>query len=238
MKIIVLSITPYKEKDGIVKAISENESLTFLTRGIKDPKSKNAALNNVLTVADIELMDGNFAHPILKSSKPLFSPLKVDMDAKYLASLMTIDEMMLNLFPEDEQQTMFPYLEKAVDNLKATNDWLMTLLQFMAHTVRMGGFQLEVNQCVMCGATKNIVTFSFSDGGFVCESCYQPEMERDLSKEQMILLRKIVNCPDYRLKSSDCKTEDLMVLFDKFTHYIEEAFGYRFKNMRLLIDSK
>jgi recombinational DNA repair protein (RecF pathway) len=83
MKIIVLSITPYKEKDGIVNAISENESLTFLARGIKDPKSKNAALNNVLTVADIELMDGNFTHPILKSSKPLFSPLKVDMDAKY-----------------------------------------------------------------------------------------------------------------------------------------------------------
>ena len=238
MKIIVLSITPYKEKDGIVKAISENESLTFLARGIKDPKSKNAALNNVLTIADIELMEGNFAHPILKSSKPLFNPLKVDLAAKYLASLMTIDEMMLNLFPEDEQQTMFPYLEKAVDNLKGTNDWLMILLQFMAHTVRMGGFQLEVNQCVMCGATKNIVTFSFSDGGFVCESCYQPEMERDLSKEQMILLRKIVNCPDYRLKSSDYKTEDLMVLFDKFTHYIEEAFGYHFKNMRLLIDSK
>ena len=238
MKIIVLSITPYKEKDGIVRAISENESLTFLARGIKDPKSKNAALNNVLTIADIELMDGNFAHPILKSSKPLFSPLKVDMDAKYLASLMTIDEMMLNLFPEDEQQVMFETLEKAVNNLKTTNDWIMTLLQFMAHTVKMGGFQLEVNQCVMCGATKNIVTFSFGDGGFICESCYQPEMERDLSKEQMILLRKIVNCPDYRLKSSDYKTEDLLVLFNKFCQYIEEAFGYHFKNMRLLIDSK
>ena len=238
MKIIVLSITPYKEKDGIVRAISKNESLTFLARGIKDPKSKNAALNNVLTVADIELMDGNFAHPILKSSKPLFSPLKVDMDAKYLANLMTIDEMMLNLFPEDEQQVMFETLEKAVNNLKTTNDWLMTLLQFMAHTVKMGGFQLEVNQCVLCGATKNIVTFSFSDGGFICESCYQPEMERDLSKEQMILLRKIVNCPDYRLKSSDYKSEDLLVLFSKFCQYIEEAFGYHFKNMRLLIDSK
>ena len=238
MKIIVLSITPYKEKDGIVNAISENESLTFLARGIKDPKSKNAALNNVLTVADIELMDGNFTHPILKSSKPLFSPLKVDMDAKYLASLMTIDEMMLNLFPEEEKQTMFPYLEKAVENLKNTNDWLVTLLQFMAHDVRIGGFQLEVNRCVLCGRTNNIVTFSFNDGGFICEDCYQPEMERDMSKEQMILLRKIVNCPDFHLKSSDYKTEDLLLLFDKFTHYIEEAFGYHFKNMRLLIDSK
>ena len=132
MKIIVLSITPYKEKDGIVNAISENESLTFLARGIKDPKSKNAALNNVLTIADIELMDGNFTHPILKSSKPLFSPLKVDMDAKYLASLMTIDEMMLNLFPEEEKQkllvakkdvlkTQLRQIAKRLDNIKDIN---------------------------------------------------------------------------------------------------------------------
>ena len=75
MKIIVLSINPYKEKDAIVTAISEKETITFLARGIKDPKSKNAALNNILTVADIELMDGDFKYPILKSSKPLFSSL-------------------------------------------------------------------------------------------------------------------------------------------------------------------
>ena len=97
MKIIVLSINPYKEKDAIVTAISEEETMTFLARGIKDPKSKNSALNNVLTIADIELMDGDFKHPILKNSKSLFSSLKIDMDEKYLGAIMLMDEMILNL---------------------------------------------------------------------------------------------------------------------------------------------
>ena len=80
MKIIVLSITPYKEKDAVVSAISEEESITFLARGIKDPKSKNTALNNILTIADIELMDGDFKYPILKGSKPLETSLKMNMN--------------------------------------------------------------------------------------------------------------------------------------------------------------
>ena len=234
MKIIVLSTSAYKEKDAIVNAISEDESITFLARGIKDPKSKNAALNNILTVADIELMDGDFKYPILKGSKPLLTSLKIGMDAEYLASLMLIDEMLLNLFPEEERNMMFPYLEKALENLKTTNDWMMTLLIFMAQVIRLGGFQLEVNRCVICGSKRKIVAFSFIDGGFICQNCFNEEIIHDLNTNQMLLLREVVNSEDYHLKSSDYLLDDVKTLFIKFIQFIEEAFGYHFKNLRLL----
>ena len=234
MKIIVLSINPYKEKDAIISAISENESITFLARGIKDPKSKNAALNNLLTIADIELMDGDFKHPILKSSKPLESSLKIGMSSEYLSSLMLIDEMMLNLFPEEERCEMFPYLENALINMKNTDDWLMTLLVFMANVIRLGGFQLEVNRCVMCGSKSKIVAFSFVDGGFICQNCFNEEIIHDLNKNQMLLLREIVNSSDYHLLTRNYLLDDVKTLFIKFIQFIEEAFGYHFKNLRLL----
>lgn len=234
MKIIVLSVNPYKEKDAVVTAINEEETITFLARGIKDPKSKNAALNNILTIADIELMDGDFKYPILKGSKPLETSLKMNMDTEYLSSLMLIDEMLINLFPEEERFMMFPYMEKALENIKATNDWLMTLLIFMAHVIRLGGFQLEVNRCVMCGSTKKIVAFSFVDGGFICQNCFNEDIIHDLNKEQMLLLRKIINSQDYSLKTSDYLLDDVKTLFTKFIQFIEEAFGYHFKNLRLL----
>ena len=234
MKIIVLSTNPYKEKDAIISAISEEESITFLARGVKDPKSKNAPLNNILTVADIELMDGDFKHPILKGSKPLESSLKLGMDGDYLASLMLIDEMILNLFPEEERYMMFPYLEKALENIKNTSDWLMTLLVFMAHVIRLGGFQLEVNRCVMCGSKSKIVAFSFVDGGFICQNCFNEEIIHDLNKSQMLLLREIVDSTDYHLATDDYLLDDVKTLFNKFIQFIEEAFGYHFKNLRLL----
>ena len=80
MRIIVLSITPYKEKDGIIDAISEQGDITFLAKGIMDPKNKNAALNNILVTADIELNDGNYKYPVLKASSILDNPMKVEND--------------------------------------------------------------------------------------------------------------------------------------------------------------
>ena len=236
MKIIVLSINQYKEKDAIITAISQSETITFLARGIKDPKSKNAALNNPLTVADIELMDGDYKYPVLKASKELFVPMKLKMDSTYLGTLLIMNEMMVHLFSDDDKQAMFSYLEEGVIGLKKTNDWMMTLLVFMAQAIRIGGFELEVNRCVICGQKNKILAFSFIEGGFICQNCVNEETERDLTKEQMILLRNIFNSRDYHLLDSSYNKDDALVLLRKTLNFLQEAFGYRLKNLRLILD--
>lgn len=234
MKIIVLTSNSYKEKDAIVTAISQNEAMTFLARGIKDPKSKNAIINNSLVIADIELMDGDFKYPILKSSKELVNPMKLDMVSPYLGSLLLMGEIVLYLFPEDERAELFPYLEEAIVTLKRTDNWLMVLLIFMARAISLGGFALEVNKCVICGQKNRIVAFSFIEGGFICENCQNEETEKDLTKDQMILLRKIFNSRDFHLAESSFNKEDGLVLLRKFLDFIQEGFGYRLKNTALI----
>ena len=236
MKIIVLTNANYKEKDAIITAISQSETIVFTARGVKDPKSKNAVLNNPLTIADIELVDGDLKYPVLKSSKELLSPFKLNMNSQYLGTLLLMDEMIVHLFPEEERHLMFSSLEEGVINLKKSDDWLMSLLIFMAHTIRIGGFELEVNRCVICGQKKRIVAFSFIEGGFICEECFNEEIERDLTKEQMILLRNIFNSRDYHLLNSDYNSNDALVLLHKFIAFIEEAFGYRLQNKKLILD--
>ena len=236
MRIIVLSINQYKEKDAIITAISQSETITFLARGLKDPKSKNSALNNPLTIADIELMDGDFKYPILRSSKELFTPMKLNMDSYYLGTLLLINEMVLHLFPDEEKAKLYVFLEGAIVALKKSNNWLMVLLIYMAKVISLGGFALEVNRCVLCGKKNRIVAFSFIDGGFICEECANEETERDLNKDQMILLRSIFNAIDYRLVDSSFKKEDGLVLLNKFIDYMQEGFGYRLKNTRLILD--
>lgn len=234
MKVIVLTVNQYKEKDAIVTAVAEKQLITFLAKGINDPKSKNSVLNNPLTIVDIELVEGNLKYPVLKNSKQLFTPLKVEMDANYLGALLFIGEMMLNLFPDEEKYKMFACLEEGVEVLRKTNDWLMSLLVFMSHAIRIGGFELEVNQCVICGNKQKIVAFSFVDGGFICEKCYHEGISINLSKEQMLLLRKIFNARDYLLAGTDYSRQDALVIFDRVTEYIQEVFGYHFKNLKLL----
>lgn len=235
MKIIVLTSTQYKEKDAIVTALTQSETIVFACRGAKDPKSKNSILNNPLTIADIELIEGDFKYPQLKASKEILSPFKLEMNSYYLGTLLLVDEMVLHFFPDDERPHIFPYLEEAVVALKKSNDWLMTLLIFMAHVLRLGGFELEVNRCVICGQKKKILAFSFVEGGFICQDCISPDIERDLTKEQMILLRSIFNSRDYHLLSESYNRDDALVLLARCLDFAQEAFGYRLKNTRLIL---
>ena len=112
----------------------------------------------------------------------------------------------------------------------------MTLLLFMAQAIRLGGFELEVNQCVNCGKKTDIVAFSFEEGGFICKDCFEEGISHDLNKNQMVLLRKIFNSRDLHLLESTYDYDETYILFRKFIDFMEEAFGYHFKNLRLLLD--
>ena len=52
----------------------------------------------------------------------------------------------------------------------------------------------------------------------------------------MILLRSIFNSHDYHLVESSLNKEDALTLLHKFIEFMQEGFGYRLKNTRLILD--
>ena len=161
MEIIVLRISNYKEKDGIVEAISVGETLSFLVRGIFDPKSKNAFLNNPLTIADVELSEGKSKYPALKSAYLINSPINPRADLRYMSSLMMIVEASNYLLIEDEKHLLYPLLKQTINELKNNVDPLKVVVPYLAKVLKISGYEFEINECVLCGNKKNIVTFSF-----------------------------------------------------------------------------
>lgn len=234
MKIIILSIVPYKEKDAIIDALSEDGDITFLAKGIMDPKNKNAALNNVLSIADIELNEGNYKYPVLKSSSIISNPMKLQNDYYYLASLLFIAEATKTLLQDEEKQAIFPDLVAAVTTLKGSNDVWPILLAYTAKIFKMSGYEFSVNQCVFCGTKQRIVTFSFPDGGFVCENCFEEGMARDLTNPQMLLIRSAFNSEDFSKIQFKCSEEDARVILNKFLEFIVESYGISLKSAALL----
>ena len=74
MKLIILSITQYKEKDGIITAISENETVTFKVNRLLDPKSSGHILNTPLIEADVTFSENNHKYQTFKNGGVSFSP--------------------------------------------------------------------------------------------------------------------------------------------------------------------
>lgn len=234
MKIIVISITAYKEKDGIITALTEEGMKSFTVRGIQDSKSKNIYLNNSCTVADIELGSGRFKYPLIKNSTILESPLKKAMDIKYLGSVMLLCEATKVLLQEEEQALMFKHLDAAIHALNHQDEYWMTDLIYLVNCFKVSGYELEVNRCVSCGNRKNIKTFSFSEGGFLCQDCINEDTEMFFDKDLMLLLRDACNATDYAHGSEYCNEDNALRLLNKMQEFIQDAYGITLNSISIL----
>lgn len=234
MKIVVLSITPYKEKDAIINAVNEQGEMDFLAKGILDPKNKNSALNNLLAVADIELNEGNYKYPVLKSATIIENPMKVTNDYYYLCSLMLMAEITKTLVQDDEKERIFNSLMSAVISIKTAEAPWAILLAYFAKVFKETGYEFEVNRCVFCGSKQGIVTFSFSDGGFICRDCFEQDMEKDLNNEQMLIIRSAFLVNDVSTATFAVSKENALVVLNKFFEFIKESYGVSLKGAQLI----
>ena len=234
MKIIVLSVAPYKEKDAIVESISEEGLITFLAKGIFDPKNANAAINNVLSTADIELNDGDYKYPVLKNATNVVNSMKTISDFDYLSSLLLIAEATRLLLQDDEKVRIYNSLLTTLTALKTSKEPLKILVVYLATLFKNSGYEFEVNRCVFCGTKQGIKAFSFADGGFVCQNCLEDEAACSLNNTQMLLLRAAVLCNDITKFKFDCSRDDVVTLLEKFFEFIYDFYGIQLKNAQLI----
>lgn len=232
MKVIILSITAYKEKDGIVSAISEDESLSFLVRGLFDPKSKGNYLNTPLTIADIVLQSGKSKYPALKDSVLVSSPLRKQSTYEDMIALQLVIEASNKLMIDEEKHLLYPYLIDFIEAYKNYEDINSLMLIYLANILKLSGYEFEINHCLFCGSKKNIVSFSFSDGGFVCSDCMNETTPRDLTNEQMMILRNVFSKKSFE-KIEGLNEINTKVLLSKFNEFIYDSYGVRLKAIEL-----
>ena len=234
MEIIVLKITPYKEKDGIIDAINEESKMSFLVRGLFDPKSKNAFLNNPLTIADIEISEGKYKYPIIKSSLLIKSPINPRADLRYMSSLLIIAEATNYLLSEEEKSEIYPFLKATIEEMKNGVNPLKILISYLAKVLKISGYNFEVNECIKCGGKKNIVTFSFSEGGFICNNCYTIDVQKLFNKNQMLVIRESFGFDNPSISNDEVNDEELLFVINKFIEFIYDSYGYKIKSFDLL----
>ena len=238
MKVIVLSKTNYKEKDIICDAISEEGELSFKLIHAQDNKSPYLFMNNPLTIAEVEFGDKKYKYPPVKEARLISSPLTGNESLDYLFSLSVITEAAKNILQENERHLLFKDIEQVIEALKSGKDTLLVVLIYLARCIKLAGADLEVDKCVFCGSTQDIVAFSFADGGFVCRNCFEEAMaEKDLKPNQMKLLRYIFRSPDYSCrKSEQFSKDDKTVVLKHLKEYVDNGLGVYLNSINSLIN--
>lgn len=234
MKIIILSITQYKEKDGIVDAISEEGPISFQVKGLFGSKGKFASLNNAMTIADIELSQGKSKYPTLKAFELIQTPMKEVTELNYMGALMFLSEITRKGLQDDEKAMLFKHLYAALLQLKTGNNPWWIVLVYTANILKATGAEFEVDHCMICGKRKGITTFSFEEGGFICKDCFQPDMERPFNTNQMLLIRAAFRAVDYAHVDENCTQENALAVLTRLREYINDYLGISIESLKFL----
>ena len=236
MKIIVLSNTKYKENDYIYNAISENECLSFKVCGGQSNKSPYVWLNNPLTVAEVEFGDRRFKYPPLKEAKLISSPMTMNDSFDYLSLVSLIIEVANTMFQDEEKHLFFKDIEESLAALKQNKDKLMVAIILLARAIKIAGAELEVDKCVFCGSKKDIVAFSFPDGGFLCRNCLTENASVDLSTSQMKLIRYAFKSPNYNCVGAESFSKnDKEEILKHFKSYIFDDLGVELNAIKQIL---
>lgn len=235
MKIIVLSITKIGEKDALVNAISPEGYLTFKAHGVLSPTSKNALINNPLAIVDAILTNNKSGSKSLKECSLIFMPDFTSSNLTYLVAINTFLEATIKMLNDDEKHLAFPYLETCLMLLSSAKYPLFTLIAYLAKLIKLAGSSFEINQCVNCGSRKKIVAFSFVDGGYICENCYDESIDKDLSIYQLSLIRPLCGTKDFYFDNLEYKEGEVNILLKKFILFINDGIGVLLESPRLIL---
>lgn len=235
MKVIILSVTPYKEKSAIVSAISEEGYLSFQAHGILESKNPNSGLSIPFSIADVILSEGNTKYHSVKSSNIIFTPLKVNNTLEYLTAIALLSEVINKLlFEEEDKAKLYPTLLKALPSVKSNLYPYMALSYVIGQILNISGYGLTLDKCVICGKTSDIVGLSFSEGGLICKDCYDAGSDSGLNINEIKILRHAILSKEADFPVDKFEKDSQKTVLFKLLEYISDCFGVTFKNVNNL----
>ncbi|OPZ35305.1 MAG: DNA repair protein RecO [Tenericutes bacterium ADurb.BinA155] len=230
---IIIHLTTLKESDAMVNAIGPEGLFSFYARGINKITSKNLGAVQALSHSKLTLTIGKEGSFTLKEGEAIESFVVSD-DLEALAVLNFVMELTAKIVQPDEAPAAYRWLLASLKAIKGKSNPLTVGLIYFAHLLNNGGIGLDVDECVICHSKTHIIAISYEDGGFVCESCYDPETMHTASPRKLKILRYLFRCQIEDLPRVSFTKEELIPLYQELSTYLNDLTGTNLKSLGII----
>ncbi len=233
IEVIIIRLTPYRENDYIVNALSKDGFVSFRAVGAQKPNSSSASSLLLYSLVNIELRETKAGHT-LTYIKPLLSSSVIFDDYDKLAVLNVMGELILKTIKtEEEVRETFLFLKNAFIALEQATSPFSLLYLYLTGLLKRLGYGFNVRQCVKCGATTNIVGLDTVNGGLVCGSCARDPYMR-LQEHTLNIVRYGFMFNDTQFLRHEFSKEEVYSLVPVFLLYFEEVYNFTLSSKELL----
>lgn len=230
---IVVGEVNYSESSKILRVFTKDYGIiSIMSKGCRSLKSKLRGVSSKLVYADFNIYykESGISTLISADVKDTLRNILSNIDRiSYATYLLDLTEQVYkHSFNKDIYDLLIPVIMKINDNYDPgvlTCIYELKMLEYL-------GIGPNIDGCSICGSSKNIITISTNDGGFVCQNCYH---EGKIYNSKVIqLIRMFCYVDISQITKLDIKQETMKELNEFITNYYDQYSGLYLKSRSFL----
>ena len=177
---IILSETPYSESSKILNILTKDSGLIgVMAKGAKRMKSKLRSGTQKFTIGKFNVYYHEGKLSTLISVDIINSLPNTRTDIVKISYLTYICDLTYQTVKQNKDNKIYTILIDAIDKIEdglnplvITNILELKMLDYL-------GVGINLDECIMCGSKKDIITISGDSGGYICKNCHTNELIYD-----------------------------------------------------------
>lgn len=233
----VLSVNKFKEKDGICTLLTTNKLVTYKVNSGLDVLNKNHQACLPYNLVELDLKNINDSSNLTCIGVKTIQDNSIvykDLDNNLAIQVMV--EALLKSIQEDDN-VPFDYFSNCLQAIKEGFDYLTVIYIFLCKLSMLIGIPIVYDGCVNCASKKNLVTFSFLEGGFICQKCSTYLHLYPKTVEYMKIIRYGYMVNQAQIKRAILPKESLVYALQDLSLYYEESLGVKLNSLKLFLDN-
>jgi len=235
---IVISRSKYKDYNAMITVLTKDNLLSFQAYGAYKPFTKNFPLVHTFMYANLVFSDSK-KYLSIKEVDPIIDSREFFGTPILGCTINALDEIVLKLLLDEDKPKIYPYLVASIrklHSLMSINSYLAMspLLITLCNAIKIAGYGLEINKCVITGSTKDIVGISLIEGGLVSKQAFDPNKHIKYSPEKIAILRVAFKVKFIDMKDYDFNPHLTREIIKDLLIYIKDVMNTDLKQVALI----
>ena len=226
---IVIGETNYSESSKILKVFTKDYGLiSVMSKGCRNIKNKLRGISSKLSYANYQISYKKDGISTLVDGDIINTYKNIILDINNISYTAYILDLTEQVYKHSYSDKIYSILISILNKINDGYDPVVLTYIYEIKLLEFLGIRPNVDGCSICGSSKNSVTISVSDGGYICNNCYKSGKIYSSTLIKLIRMFTYVdidNISKISLKDETIKELDLFI-----TDYYDSLSGIYLKS--------